>query len=290
MLKYLKDNPITYKGETVNKVKVWKWTENATASKIKLTEKFTRKQLLSITDSGIQKILSNHLKNFIDENRKEHFDLAFNPDGIEELNKNIKLLNNGKKHKPIYSVRVYEQGSRYAVSQQKDNPNKTKKFVEAAKGTNLFFAVYWNQIQQKRAFETIPFIEVVEHLKWRAMLSKQERNRTPMIPIKPEKGNYLFHLSPNDLVYVPNEDEIENPDSINFDKLSNEQVKRVYKMVSSTGNQVFFVQSCVATIIENKKEFSTLNKMEKSIDDTMIKYVCWKLETDRMGNIIKIQR
>jgi CRISPR-associated endonuclease Csn1 len=35
-------------------------------------------------------------------------------------------------------------------------------------------------------------------------------------------------------------------------------------------------------------EYSALNKMEKDIEDNMIKNICWKLEIDRLGNIKKI--
>jgi CRISPR-associated endonuclease Csn1 len=31
-------------------------------------------------------------------------ELAFSPDGIDEMNRNIKELNDGKEHQPIYKV------------------------------------------------------------------------------------------------------------------------------------------------------------------------------------------
>ena len=49
------------------------------------------------------------------------------------------FLNNGNFHQPIYKVRTYEQADKFAVGQ---TGNKSTKFVEAAKGTNLFFAIY----------------------------------------------------------------------------------------------------------------------------------------------------
>ena len=63
---------------------------------------------------------------------------------------------------------------------------------------------------------------------------------------------------------------------------------RIYKMVSSTGNQCMFVPFRVATCIVNKMEYSPLNKMEKAITGEMVKAICWKLVVDRLGNIIKI--
>jgi len=59
-------------------------------------------------------------------------------------------------------------------------------------------------------------------------------------------------------------------------------------MVSSSSTDCFFVRNDIAATIWNKIEFSALNKMEKSIDGIMIKKVCWKLETDRLGRIIKV--
>ena len=85
----------------------------------------------------------NHLEKFneIDDKGKikERPDLAFSEDGIVEMNKYIQELNGGKKHQPIYKARVYETlGNKFAVGQ---TGNKKDKYVEAAKGTNLFFAV-----------------------------------------------------------------------------------------------------------------------------------------------------
>ena len=49
-----------------------------------------------------------------------------------------------------------------------------------------------------------------------------------------------------------------------------------------------FIPSRVAISIVNKMEYSSLNKMEKAITGEMIKAVCWKLEVDRLGNVIKV--
>ncbi len=254
----------------------------ATASRISLSEIKTLKHLEKITDKSIQRILKNHLKNYINKEDKIQFDLAFNSDGVEELNKNILVLNNGKKHQPIYKVRLYEIGSRFMVG---FSGNKKDKYVEAAKGTNLFFAIYWDKEKKKRIFETIPLNEVIEHQKQVAHLPKNERTD---VPISNTKGQFLFSLSPNDLVYIPTEEEMDNSNSFNFKNLSKEQVSRIYKAVSSSTYQCFFIQNNITTSIKNKFEFSSLNKMEKSINGIMIKDVCWKLEIDKLGNIIKI--
>jgi CRISPR-associated endonuclease Csn1 len=91
-------------------------------------------------------------------------------------------------------------------------------------------------------------------------------------------------LSPNDLVYLPTEEEKAN-NNVQFKVVRKEQIQRIYKMVSSTGTQCFFVRHDIANPIVNKFEFSPLNKTEKSIDGIMIKESCIKLKVDRLGNI-----
>ncbi|MCL7765410.1 CRISPR-associated protein Csn1 [Polaribacter sp. Z014] len=277
--KYLKESPLLIEGKEITKTKVFEWSENATATRAALNEKFTRKQLESITDGGIITILERHLQNYIDDDQKERFDLAFNSDGVDALNKNIKVLNNGKNHYPIYKVRFYEEGSKFSIG---ESGAKATKFVEAAKGTNLFFAIYYDEEKKKRVFETIPLNEVIAHQKQTASLPKDKR-----LPIQPSniKGDFLFTLSPNDLVYVPTDEELENKSLVDFNNLSNEQVSRVYKMVSSSNSQCFFIRNDISKPIYNKKEFSALNKMEKDIEDRMIKDRCWKLNINRIGSV-----
>ena len=227
---------------------------------------FTEKIISSITDTGIQKILLNYLK------YKGSPEVAFSAEGLEELNKNIAQYNDGKKHQPIYKVRIFEEGSKFPLG---ETGAKATKFVEAAKGTNLFFGVY--QGKEKRSYATIPFNKVIE----------RQKQGLPSVPERNEKGEpLLFSLSPNDLVYVPMEGEA--TETMDFNNLSKEQKERIYKTVSFTGNQCFFVQEAVASPIVNKMEYSPLNKMERDILGIMIKEVCIKLKVDRLGNITKV--
>jgi len=239
-----------------------------TATRKSLDPSFNEKTISSITDTGIQKILLNYLK------VKGSPALAFSPEGIEEMNQNIRLYNEGKFHHPIFKVRVFEQGSKFQLG---ETGNKTKKYVEAAKGTNLFFGVYWDEKKQKRSFETIPLNIVIER-------QKQGLSSVPEID---EKGNeLLFYLSPNDLAYVPENEEV-------FDE-STIDVRRIYKMVSSTGSECHFIKHDISTLIKNYDakskigEMGSLNKLETTIDGIYrIKEVCIKLKVDRLGNISK---
>lgn len=267
----------------------------ATSVRTGLNEIKNEKHLAKITDQRIREvILPNHLQNYLNDKGMPQYDLAFSPDGIEMLNKNIIALNNGVKHQPIYKVKMFEIGSKFTISEDKYS-SKDKKYVEAAKGTNLFFAIYWDKEKQKRNYETIPLNEVIQHQKDVAHLLADKRT---FIQPKAELGEFLFTLSPNDLVYVPNEEEIENPNSVDFNHLSKEQVNRIYKMVSCTGGEGHFIPMKVASEIK-KNENGTNSKSEriqdihlKEIDDKgkakMIKSVCWKLQVDRLGNITKV--
>lgn len=249
------------------------------ASRTSLDTSFTAKKIESITDTGIQKILLRHLEKYNEEiNGKviERPDLAFSPEGIEEMNKNIIELNNGKKHQPIIKVRTYEpKGNKFNVG---NTGNKKTKFVEAAKGTNLFFAIYEDK-DGNRNYETIPLNIVIERLK-QGLKEVQERK------IIMEKGeekefNLLFSLSPNDLVYVPTEDELENgiiPSTFN--------AERIYKIVSFTGNRLYAIPYYVSKPIIDKIEYTLLNKTENDIINNLsIKTSCIKLRTSRLGDI-----
>lgn len=279
--KHLKAYPVMTNGKAIDKVQIYEKIE-ATATRKTLDITFDEKRIEKITDTGIQKILLNHLKrdiyqNAIDENGKiiPAHEVAFSENGLDELNKNITALNNGKNHQPIKKIRVFEEGGKFSLGQ---TSNKADKYVEAAKGTNLFFAIYLDE-KGKRNYKTIPFNEVIE---------RQKQGLSSALEIDENGNRLLFTLSPNDLVYIPTEDEKENLTHINFDKLSKEQVERVFKMVSFTGIQAFFVSNNIATSIVDKMEFSALNKMEKSVDGMMIKSLCLKLEVDRLGKIKKI--
>ena len=190
------------------------------------------------------------------------------------MNKNIVELNNGKFHQPILKVRVYEKADKFAVGQ---NGNKKVKFVEAAKGTNLFFAVF--EKEGKRSYLTIPLNVMIDCQKkygnqWKNNIASYLKGIGLV-----DNGVLLeFILSPNDLVYLPTESDLEN----GFAEIDK---KRIYKMVSSSGYQCFFINEIVAKTVVDKVEFSSLNKAEKAITGEMIKETCVPIKVDRLGNI-----
>jgi CRISPR-associated endonuclease Csn1 len=270
---FFKKNPILHDNKELKTVAVYEWVEG-TASRKSIDTTFTEKKIKSsITDTGVQKIMLNHLAACA--NNPE---VAFTPEGIEEMNKNIMQLNDGKAHKPIYKVRIYEAGNRFALG---TNGNKNTKFVEAEKGTNLYFAIYKNAAGD-RVFDSIALKNVIEHQKQVANLPKEQRTK---VPIDKAKCEFLFYLSPNDLVYVPIVNENEETEVVDFNNITTTQKKRIYKMVSCTGNQCMFIPAYVANSIVNANEFSSSNKMERALTGEMIKNVCIKLEVNRLGKI-----
>ena len=275
MKKYFEDNKDIWQDINLSQIAIYYFTketkERFFASREVLDTSFTKKKIEDkVSDTGIQKILLRHL-----EMKDNNPELAFSADGIDEMNRNIVQLNKGKEHQPIIKVRTYEKAEKFAIG---NRGNKSSKFVEAAKGTNLYFAIYEietfdkisGEFKKKRTFATIPLNVVIERLK----------QNLPPVPADENGNEPKFVLSPNDLVYVPIDDV-----SINDGKLDG---SRLYKMVSSSHYQCFFVRAEVANSIVDKCEFSALNKMERAISGEMIKDVCIPVKVDRLGNIVKI--
>lgn len=243
-----------------------------TATRKTLDTSFDIKNIESITDTGMQKILKTYLLS-----KGNNPEIAFSPEGIEDMNKDIKKYNDGKDHKPILKVRVFEIGSKFNLGQI---GNKSSKFVEAAKGTNLYFAIYEDN-KGNRNFETIPLYIIIDRLK----------KKLSPVPDINEKGNQLLMwLSPNDLVYLPTDEEIDKNIKIEYRVMTKLQKNNIYKFVSCTGGEGHFVPAYYSKEIL-KNEMGTNNKSERPINQSgfnkllLIKDHCIKLKVDRLGNI-----
>lgn len=275
--KYFEDNKDIWQDINLSKIKVYYFTKETKdrffATRKSLDTNFNKKKIEeSVTDTGIQKILLRHL-----ELKGNNPELAFSADGIDEMNRNIVELNGGKYHQPILKVRVYGKADKFAIGVK---GNKSTKFVEAAKGTNLYFAVYETEnlneetgkVVMKRTYATIPLNVVIERLK----------QGLPPAPADANGNEPKFVLSPNDLVYVSGIDEKNTQLSNNLD------CARVYKFVSCTSNEAHFVPAFIASPIIETKELGSNNKAQRAWTNEMIKEVCIPIKVDRLGNITKI--
>jgi Uncharacterized protein conserved in bacteria len=263
ILKYFKDRKNELNGKDISKVIVYYTPEvpELSASRIAIDDTFDEKKINAVTDSGIRNILLNHFK-ANDSDPK----LAFSADGISRMNQNLKKLNGGKDHKPIIKVRKSETlGMKFSIGER---GNKNKKYVEADKGTNLFFAIYADK-DGNRSFESIPFNESLECMK----------NNLPVAKDINDKSEKLqFVLSPGDLVVVTDEN----------GTVPNMENAKIYKMMSSSDKDCFFIPQSVAMPIVKTAELGSNNKSEKSWDGVAIKKNCFKLILDRLGNVEKI--
>ena len=272
--KYIEEYHIGGYGIDTSKIDVFYFTketkERFFATRKSLDSSFNQAKIEdSIADSGIQKILLAHLKS-----KNGDAEQAFSPDGIDEMNKNIVELNNGKFHQPILKVRVYEKADKFAVGQK---GNKKVKFVEAAKGTNLFFAVF--EKDGKRSYLTIPLNVMIDCQKkygnqWKQNIESYLKEKD----LVEKDVQLLFILSPNDLVYLPTENELKKG-------ITNPDKDQIYKFVSCTSNEAHFIPSFVANPIVQTTELGSNNKAQRAWNNKMIKEICIPIEVDRLGNI-----
>ena len=308
--KYVDENKDVWSDINTAKIEVYYFTkdekkrngepkERYFATRKPLDSSYDQKRIQeSVTDTGIQKILLAHL-----EAKDNNPEQAFSPDGIEEMNRNIVALNNGKFHQPILKVRVYEKADKFAVGQ---TGNKAKKFVEAAKGTNLFWAILGSEKTNKetgdteivRSYLTIPLNVMVDcqkkyGAKWKDNVEAYLKEKE----LIESETQLLFILSPNDLVYLPTE---EDPHNVSIDR------QRIYKFVDPNDNKGSFVPYTFANaifsikftdqkkmglsyLIQNELGIgSQFSKSPRAYTGEMIKEICVPFKVDRLGNVIEL--
>lgn len=278
--KYFEAEKEAWKDVNLQKIEIYYYTNDTAdryyATRKKIDETFTKEVIEgSVTDQGIQKILLRHL-----EQCGWKAEEAFSPEGVEKMNENIKELNGGVEHKPIYKVRKYEKANKFAVG---TTGVKAKKFVEADKGTILYFVIYETtdaEGNKKRVYLSIPFQDAVKYQKigkrdWQAVMDENLKAAGKVA----EDAKILMILSPGDLVYVPTPDEIESGEMT-------WRSERMHKFVSSSETGAYFIANSVANTIKNAKEFGPLNKISRIDGEDLIKSICVSVKVDRLGNII----
>lgn len=295
LLVYFKTFAHEWKGYDFNKVKVFYFTDEkemmvATRFCNDLVSVFsgkTKKQdiektIEQITDTGIQKILTNYLNANL-----EQIEYAFSAEGLDKMNENISTYNNGKQHKPIFKVRMFQpKGNKFQIGY---TGNNDKKYVVADSGTNLFFAIYQTS-DGIRKYNTVPLEEVIARMK---------QGLNPVNEIDENGNMLLFYISPNDLVYIPSKDEFVN----GIISSENIDTERVYRFVDSSGTTANFVQNTIANVIYHMKKEeaecfcnngiiqdelgkgSPQSKNQKALTEEMIKDLCIPLTVNRLGEI-----
>ncbi|WAC39284.1 type II CRISPR RNA-guided endonuclease Cas9 [Pedobacter sp. SL55] len=253
--------------------------EFITATRKSLDTSFNLDKIKKVTDTGIQKILKNYL-----EAKDNNPELAFSPEGIEDLNKNVEKYNEGKPHQPIIKVRVYEKGKgRFALGQ---TGNKIDKYVQGS--PNLFFAIYKDE-DRKKSFDSIRLDIVIERMK--QMLS-------PVPEINNNGDRLCETLSPLDVVYIPTEEESENIDIIDFNTINKSKLERIYNVNDFSGYTIYFSQNSFAKNIFPKemdlswnvkkgKASGSFDSKTASFNGKSIKDNFVKLNIDRLGSITK---
>ncbi len=271
----LKSTPLKdSKKHPIESVRIAKFVEYA-AKRVAVDKSFTYDKIKKIPyweKSPLAKLLKQHLDEY-----KGKPEEAFQGEGLELLTKK----NSGK---PIKKVTVFE-----AIG---NKVNVKGKLVEADKGSLLFFVCYENIETGKRETETLPLLDSIDSLV----------NKLPLAP--PRQGYKSFILSPNDLVYLPTLDEMENTNSIDWAN-KKKIAERIYKMVSCSGSQCYFIPHQIAAPIIETNELGANNKSERAWDGevkyvpnskgkltrtdsgTKIVDVCIKIKVDRLGNIIR---
>ena len=276
--KYFAENKDVWSDINLQKIEIYYYTndtpDNYYATRTALGDWLDEKSIREkVTDTGIQKILLAHLSQCNGDPKE-----AFSADGIEKMNQNIAQLNGGVPHKPIYKVRKYEKADKFAVG---EIGSKSKKFVEADKGTNLFFAIYATintDGKEVRSYATIPLKAVIDCQKrgkkeWKPLLDQWVHDNNMV----PANATLKYILSPGDLVYLPKEG------TTGIDKT------RIYKMVSGSGTDWYFTPCSSASTLLDKKEYGPLNKLARALTGEMIKETCVPIRVDRLGNIISLE-
>ena len=239
----------------------------------------TENKIRNIPDELLRKEITNHInKTEYEGNIKK----AFGPEGIMDFNKNRKV--------PIFAVTVMEDGNVEKVKGKTFLYSKERKLA-VEKGGNYCVAFYEHPETKERKFDVVSFFDAVQ------------LKTTGQNPFQTDKGieleklgyKFLFTLTHNDLVYIPDEDEsLAHIDWNDKKKL----FKQIYRVVKFSGEQIYFQPhnfSKEITIHEGKAksakeymgEFAKGTNGTEFLIDTKksIKNICLKLQVDRLGNI-----
>ena len=220
------------------------------------------------------------------KNRKQNPQLAFSAEGVNRMNKEIKELNNGNSHKPIYKVKVIQAlGQKFAVAKdEKSHHVKKKQYVISDAGSNRYCGIYKNEGDSTKIYiptlrETINAIQNAENLFPRE---------------HPDSNLYklAFIISPLDFVYLPRKDE--DADKIEIGSMD---YTRLFVVNDFKQDTIYFRPYNVSIEIEEKEIDlqKSKDKLKGSCvcktavhDGVQIKNHCVPVKIDRLGQIVAV--
>lgn len=265
ILKYIKQNPLKNNdGQDIETIDLLRF-QNYASKRVNVDASFTKDKIEKMP-------YAHHPKNWLTKLLKEHLAEFENDPKKAFVGENLELLYK-KAPFPINKVTRKESGEKMFVK---------GKFVEGDKGTNMFLVIEENNDTKERDYKTPNIDDVVNRIALK-------------LPIYDEMQGFKYtYLSPDDLVYVPTVDEIENkikPEWNNKTNISN----RIYRFVSASDKDCYFLKANISSLIlsYNSKtklgEFESQNKSGKTMteDELVIKKYCIKIKLDRLGNIIE---
>jgi len=196
---------------------------------------------------------------------KEALKEAFSDEGLEALDKKV-----GMKIRMVTKLDGKIEGSkkiqlRHQLVQSANNP---------------YFVFYENEITKERSGDT--------SISTYDLIQKKLKNE----PILERKdGCKIITLQSNDLVYVPTKEEIEKETIDWSDK--KHIAERLYRVNDFSKTDIYFKPNTFAKAIKSKELHTSFDdKCSRIIthgksesENIMIKDVCIKVETDRLGNI-----
>jgi CRISPR-associated endonuclease Csn1 len=261
----------------------------------------TEKIIEKITNGYIKNSIKSHLKDC--KNKKED---AFSAEGILNLNKKLAEKKNRKgeiaPHTPISSIKVFYRDPAKIKRKNEEEPEEALQLLDRAKafntslyvktGDNYLFAIL--EKDDKRFFDLITFYDAVNLIKdeFKKCLDKKSFQKEKIFKTyfeQKNKAKLLFTLKQGDPIYMPvkGEEVITDNSSSLYNKFWTDKEARsrnIHYVTKYSGNQIYFLNHCIAAPIVRKKEFGSQNAYEK-LGDLSIKNHCIKLHVDRLGNI-----
>ncbi|MXS69871.1 type II CRISPR RNA-guided endonuclease Cas9 [Flavobacteriaceae bacterium W22] len=273
----------------------------------------TEKTIEKIVNPFLKKVIEEHLKSY---DKKEE---AFSAEGILDLNKKLAEgkdeQGNPKPHPPISTIKIYYKDPLKSKKKKTDDEDdislqkldRQKSFNDSLyvkTGDNYLFAVMEKEVFDKklkenkteRHYDLITFFDAANLLKSEFNGSEDKKNFSKEDLFRKyfeERNNarLLFTLKQGDFVYLPDDNEeviLDESSSlfIEYWKNISARSKNIYVVQKFSKKQIYFLKHTIADTIAKKVEFGSQDCYEK-IGEKSIKEFCFKINSDRLGNISK---